>query len=289
MSHLVLGGTGTVGGALVRELLARGEPVRVLTRSAGRAGDLPEGAEAVVGDLLDPRTYPAVFDGARTLFLLNAVSQTELHEGLAGVVEARRAGVERVVYLSVQDADRVPFAPHFAAKVAVEAALRASGVPFTILRPNSFNQNDLWFREAIQEYGVYPQPIGSAGVSRVDVRDIARAAANALTRPGHEGRTYVLAGPQALTGDDVARTWAEALGRDVRYGGDDLDAWERQALQVLPAWMAWDFKLMYAAFLEGGLAATAEQLAEMEDVLGGPPRPFRDFARETAAAWGASG
>lgn len=285
MKHLVLGGTGTVGRAVVQGLLERGEDVRVLCRSEEKAATLPPGAEPVIGDLQDPGTYGGVFPGAETVFVLNAVAATELQEGLAAVNEARRAGARRLVYLSVQNAERLPHVPHFAAKVAVENAIRASGIAFTILRPNNFYQNDLWFRDAIMEYGVYPQPLGGAGCSRVDVRDIARAAVNALTQPGHEGRTYTLAGPDALTGEGCARAYSEALGREVRYMGDDLDAWERQSLQMLPAWMVYDFRLMYAHFQAEGLVATDAELRETETAVGAPPRRFADFVRETVAAW----
>lgn len=285
MRHLVLGGTGTVGSLVVAELLARGERVRVLTRSKERASRLPAGATAVVGDLLDPDTYPAIFADFDHLFLLNAVSSTELHEGLAAVNEARRAGARHLVYLSVQDAEQGVALPHFASKVAIEHAIRASGVPYTILRPNNFFQNDLWLKDAILGHGVYPQPIGDVGLSRVDVRDVARAAVNALTQPGHERATYTLAGPDALTGRDCAEHWSRALGREIRYAGDDLEAWARQARAGLPAPVVYDFRLMYAMFQAQGLRATDAQLRETETILGAPPRGYADFVRETAAAW----
>lgn len=285
MKHLILGGTGTVGGAVVRALLARGEAARVLTRSEESARALPAGAEGVVGDLNDPDCYERVFADFDALFLLNAVSSTELQEGLAAVNEARRAGAGRIVYLSVQNAEGAPHVPHFASKTAIETAIRASGVPFTILRPNNFYQNDYWFRTPVVEYGVYPQPLGAAGTSRVDVRDIAEVAVRVLTEPGFDGRTITLAGPRALTGEDCARDYAAALGREVRYAGDDLDAWAAQARQMLPGWMVYDFRLMYAHFQRHGLVATSAELAEMEALLGRPPRDFADFARETAAQW----
>ena len=154
-----------------------------------------------------------------------------------------------------------------------------------MLRPSSFFQNDLWVRDALLEYGVYPFPLGSKGVSRVDVRDIGLAAANALTGDGHAGRTYTLVGPDALTGPDCARIWGEALGKEIAYGGDDLDAWEEQARGMMPAWLTYDLRLMYELFHTKGLAATDAQLEETRHILGGEPRSFRSFAEETAAQW----
>ena len=190
-----------------------------------------------------------------------------------------------MVYLSVQDVEAGPHIPHFAAKIAIENALRRSGLAVTILRPNNFYQNDHWFRESIVEHGVYPQPIGRAGVSRVDVRDIADAAVRALTSSDYEGRAYAIAGPEALTGPDCARAWAEALDREVVYVGDDLDAWQEQALNMLPAWMVYDLRLMYGLFQEEGLTATGEQLEETRTVVGHEPRSFGDFVREMASSW----
>ena len=291
MMHLVLGGTGTVGSAVVRALLDHGEQVRVLTRSAERAKTLPAGAKAVIGDLTDPDTYAQTFtkdiDG---LFLLNAVDLSELNQGLASVVEAKRAGVKRLVYLSVQGADDDPHLPHFSSKVMIEAAIKASGIPYTILRPNNFFQNDRWFLEAITKHGVYPQPIGNVGLSRIDVRDIATAAVNAFTKPGHENRTYNLAGPDALTGEQTAAAWAKALGRQVRYAGDDLVGWAASMRQYgMPGWMAYDFGLMYGVFQTRGFKASDTMRKETEAAIGGPARRFDDYVRETAASLSAAG
>ena len=96
----------------------------------------------MAGDLLDPATVRSAFAGMDGVFLLNAVSATECHEGLMAVNGARMAGVKKVVYLSVHGVDKAPHLPHFGAKLPVEAALKASGLPFTILRPNNFFQND---------------------------------------------------------------------------------------------------------------------------------------------------
>lgn len=285
MRHLVLGGTGTVGSAVVEKLLEHGEEVRVPSRSEERLDELPDAVEGVVGDLGDPSTYDAIFRDFDRLFLLNAVSPSELQEGLVALEEARKADIDRVVYLSVHRAETGDHVPHFASKVAVERALEGAGIPYTVLRPNNFFQNDLWFREAIVDHGVYPQPIGSVGLSRVDVDDIAEAAVNALLLPGHLGETYPLVGPDALTGEDCARVWSEATGREVAYSGDDLDAWSEQALQMLPGWMVYDFRMMYRLFQEEGLAATRGDLDATRRILGRRPRSFEDWATEAAEGW----
>jgi uncharacterized protein YbjT (DUF2867 family) len=285
MNVLVLGGTGSVGSQVVRELLKRGADVSVLTRDVKKA--LAAGVQPVAGDLLDPSTIRSAFAGRDAVFLLNAVSATECHEGLMAVNGARMAGVKKVVYLSVQDADKAPHLPHFGAKLPVEAALKASGIPFTILRPNNFFQNDVWFKDAMLGFGVYPQPFGDAGLSRVDVRDIAEVAALALTTDAAKNETVNLVGPDVLTATATAATWGGVLGRKIAYGGDDLDAWEKASLAYMPAFMVFDFRLMYAFFQERGLRGTPEDVARVTALLGHAPRSFDEFAAETARAWSA--
>jgi uncharacterized protein YbjT (DUF2867 family) len=285
MNVVVTGGTGTVGSAVVRELVARGGAgVSVVTRDPAKLKDV-KGITAVQGNLLEPASVRRVFDGADAVFLLNPVSQTEASEALMAVTGMRLAKVKRVVYLSVHHAEKAAWLPHFGSKVGVEEALKVSGIPFTILRPNNFYQNDYWFKDVLLQYGVYPQPIGSIGVSRVDVRDIAEAAAVTLTTTGHEGQSYDLVGPQAVTGESTAKSWGAALGKPIAYAGDDLDAWEKQQLQYLPDWMVFDFRSMYEHFQKNGLVASAEAIARQTKLTGHPPRSFDAFAAETAQAW----
>jgi uncharacterized protein YbjT (DUF2867 family) len=285
MRHLILGGTGTVGSLVVRGLLDKGETVRVLTRSADRAKHLPKEVEPVFGDLTDPGTYEKIFADYDNLFLLTANGPSDLMEGLAAVNEAKRTKAKRVVHLSIQDVEKCPEAPHFASKIAIEQGLKALGLPCTILRPNNFYQNDVWFKDAILQYGVYPQPLGDIGCSRVDTRDIADAAVRALTEDGHLGKTYTLAGPDPLTGADCANEFSKALGKPVVYAGNDLVAWAKSMAPYLPAWAVFDFALMYAMFQARGLKATPAQLGETRTILGREPRRFSDYVRESVAAW----
>lgn len=283
MKILVTGGTGTVGSEVVLELLRRNADVSVLTRDVTKA--LPDGAKAVEGNLLEVESVRRVFNGIDAVFLLNPVSQTEASEALMAITAMRTAGVKRVVYLSVHDVTSAPWLPHFGSKIGVEEAIRQSGMAYTILRPNNFYQNDYWFKDVLLQYGVYPQPLGSAGLSRVDVRDIAEAAAIALTTTGHEGETYDLIGPEVVTGESTARAWSEALGKPITYGGDDLDAWEKVQVSYLPHWMVFDFREMYLHFQQTGLKASQEAIDRQTRMLGHPPRPFAAFAAETAKAW----
>ncbi|MBI4503234.1 MAG: NmrA family NAD(P)-binding protein [Gemmatimonadetes bacterium] len=285
MRVLVTGGTGTVGSTVVKALQGKAE-VSVLTRDPEKAKRLPQGVKGVVGNLLDIGTIRSVFKGYDSVFLVTVVSPTEATEGLLALNGIRDAGVKRVVYLSVQDAERAVHLPHFGSKVPVEMAIQASGLAGVILRPNNFYQNDVWYQQALLNYGVYPQPLGSAGVSRVDVRDIADAAVIALTTSKLDGQTLNLVGPDALTGLGTAEIWSKALGKPVKYAGDDMDSWEKQNLAYgIPPVLAYDFRLMYEWFQTKGLKASKEDLAELTNVLGHAPRKYADYVNEMAKAW----
>jgi len=285
MSILVIGGTGTVGSHVVRGLLTKGEAVRILTRSADHADLLPLGASGIIGDLRKPETLRCAMKGIDRMFLVSPLSPTQGEEGMAVVAAAKRAGVRHLVYLSAHGVERAPYIPHFKSKVEIHKALRDSGMAFTLIMANNFFQNDLVYSESIIEEGIYPQPIGDIGLNRVDVRDIADAVVTTLTQTGHEFHCYPLIGVEVLAGQDVANIYSRALGREIRYGGNDLKVWEEKATRALPGWLVPDLRLMYELFQRHGLRASEEDFALQAKVLGHLPRCFHTFVRETVAVW----
>jgi uncharacterized protein YbjT (DUF2867 family) len=168
MRHLILGGTGTVGSAVVNELLARGEKnVRVLTRSPEKAAKLPPGTTSVIGDLGDPTTHPAILCRLRHPVSLNLVTPGTARRPGSVVNQARRQKAKRIVKARPSTTPRRAFKfPLRAAKVAIEAAIRDTGIAYTMIRLNNFYQNDYWYKDVILQHGIYPQPIGEIGLAR---------------------------------------------------------------------------------------------------------------------------
>jgi uncharacterized protein YbjT (DUF2867 family) len=286
MKVLVIGGTGSVGSEVLSALHRAGVNTRCMSRYANKLKSLPAGVEACVGDLERPTTLATAFNGVDGVFLMTALSRNETLQGLAAVTAAKTAGVDKLVYLSVPMPPGSDHIPHYLGKIPIERTIRDSGMNYTILRPNNFFQNDyLWCRAAVMSYGVYPQPIGSVGLSRVDSRDVADAAVNSFLEPGHEGKEYPLHGPDVLTGESVAKIFSKHLGREVRYGGNDLEAWAKQAQHMMPEWMVRDLRIMYDYFQKHGLIATPEDFAEQYKVLGHAPRRFDDFVAEIVPIW----
>lgn len=283
MQILVIGGTGTVGTPTVRGLVERGESPRVLTRSPGDGS--VEGADYVKGDLEDAESLRSALDGVEAVLLITPLHPQEADLGVTAVRAMDDVGIERLVFQSIHGVRRIPDPPHFASKIRIEDEIVATGIPHTVIAPNNFYHNDLLFRDALLEYGVYPQPFGDAGLSRVDVRDIADAHVHALLDLPAEGVTYPIVGPEAWTAEETAAAWARHLGRDIYYGGNDLKAWADQMKPHLPGWLIDDFVQMYARFQERGLVASDEESERSREIVGHDPRTFDDFAEETAADW----
>lgn len=288
MTILVTGATGRVGRHVVAELVKRNAAVRVLVRDPAKA-DFPPSVEVAKGELLDIEALRLAFSGIKTLFLLNAVAGDEFTQAIITLNIAREAGVERVVYLSVFDADRAVNVPHFAVKYGAERMLDMMGFSATILRPAYFIDNELMIRDVIFNYGVYPMPIGSKGVAMVDARDIAEVAAIELVRRDRAeeklpNETINLVGPDTLTGEDLAALWSQTLGRPVAYGGDDPSGFEQNLANMMPKWMAYEMRLMAERYVSDGMIPETGDIDRLTRILGRPLHSYREFASQLAAS-----
>lgn len=260
----------------------------MMTRSPDTAR-VPENVQVVKGDFSDLTSLRAAMDGISTLFLLNAVRPDELHQAITAVNAAHESGIRNIVYLSVMDAEKFANVPHFAAKVAAEYTIRSLGFSAAILRPNYFMQNDLDAVPVLIEHGVYPMVIGSRGVSMVDVRDIADAAVIELTRLERGERpgsvvSHNLVGADVVSAEMAAAIWSSALGRPIHYIGDDLARAEEQMSQGMPLSMAYDLCRMFEGFQTKGFAASSRDVEQFTNLLGRPPRRYRDLVRETVSS-----
>ena len=283
MTILVTGATGRVGRHLVQQLVQRDAKVRVLTRNPAGT-DCPAAVEVMQGDLLDLAALRRAFSGVSTLFLLNAVTGDEFTQALITLNIARESGVERVVYLSVFGADSAVNVPHFAVKFGAERMLAAMGFGATILRPSYFIDNEAMLKDVILQHGIYPMPLGGKGVAMVDARDIAEVAALELIRrdqaPGRlPSTTLNLVGPDTLTGEGAAAIWSELLGRPILYAGDDPQGFEQNMATFMPAWMAYEMRLMAERYVSDGMLPQPSDRERLVQMLGRPLHGYRDFAR----------
>jgi uncharacterized protein YbjT (DUF2867 family) len=278
---LVTGANGTVGRELVRLLAEAGAEVRAGRHRLDDSGALPAGARSVVVDFDSPATLDAACRGAGSIYLLTPQLPSATAYVRAVVDAARMGGVERVVRHSMHDA------PHGRDALSrwhrqAEEIVVSSGLAYTILRPNAFMQNFVTlYAPTIREQGFFRLPLGHARLSSVDTRDVAAAASSVLLSGRHDGTAYVLTGPEALTGEEMATTVTAVIGRPVHYVDEPEDAGRppRDAEGIAAS----------AALVELSAEMRAGKLAavsgDLERLIGRPPASFACFARDNRASW----
>jgi uncharacterized protein YbjT (DUF2867 family) len=286
---LIVGGTGHIGSLVVRALSKCDVQVCALS-DASSPDDPPPNVAPVRGDVRDVDFMRALLGKTRTLFLLNPVVPDEMVRALLTINLAAAAGIQRVVYFSMVNADTFGDVPHAAAKYAAERMIAQLGIQATILRPNYFFQNDAAHQKALLDDGVYPMPIGRLGVSMVDTRDIAEVAARELVQREQSPHplpteTIEIVGPERFTGDSIAKLWSDVLGRSIHYGGDDLAAFEAGARAQFSSSMAYDTALMFRGFHRDGMFGAANAAQRLEAMLGRSLRTYRAFAEEMKSVW----
>ena len=275
---LVIGATGTIGTQVVAALRERGAEVRAGVRDPAKATALRElGAQLVRFDYADPSSYAAALDGIERVFSLSPFSADFEHVLAPFAASLREAGIAHVVRISASGAD--PASPLELGRrhAAAEAAIRDSGVAWTILRPTFFMDNFINFAGAsVREQGTFYGASKDQPVAYVSTRDIAEVAAEILLAPSeHAGQTYALTGPSAVRDTEVAQTLSEALGREVRYidlSPDQISAGAMQ--QGAPAWRAEALAGLETVKAQGWAAEVSPAVAQ---VLGREGERFDAF------------
>jgi uncharacterized protein YbjT (DUF2867 family) len=278
---LIVGATGLVGSATLRQLTARGVPVRALVRSAAKAATLAgPGVETVVGDLERPASLDTALIGVTRALLISPLHPHQVEWQGNFVEAARRAGAVHIVKLSgLGTASDSPLrSGRWHAQT--ERHVAEAGLPFTYLHPPFFMQNLLRSAATIATQGVLTASMQAGKIAMVDARDVATVAVAALTSDGHVGKTYTITGPEALSFQEVAVRLSDVTGRRVTYQDVPL-ATVRQELVAasLPPWLV-EVRMEFAAALRDGYAAAVTDT--VQTVTGQPARTFGAFVREHA-------
>lgn len=278
---LVTGATGTIGSATVMALKARGARFKIAARSPDKLQG--QEVETVPFDWEKPETFGPALQGVERIFLLTPNTTDQQTQYTQALVDAaKQAGVKHIVRLSVMGADAEPGILLGRMHRASERVIQDSGIAWTMLRPTFFMDNFLNY------YGIDPKKDGTVHLAHgqgkaswVDGRDVGEVAAVALASSGHEGKAYDLTGPEALGAAEVLAILSEALGRKYTYV-DIPEETARKSMQdmQLPAWMVTGFLELDAMIRNGGAARPA---TGVKDVLGRPPRSFKEFAKDLAA------
>jgi len=277
---LITGASGTVGKAVLAEVARSGAKRRAMYRSKDEAAKAPAGTETVIADFSDKASLAPALRGVESVYLVcSPIPDLVQLEG--NVIEACvSAGVSRVVLNSALGAgDYSKSFPSWHRRV--EDKLKASKLAHCILRPNSFMQNILaFYAPSIRAQGAFYAAMDNARTSYIDVRDVAAVAAKALQSREHDGQTYELNGPEALTCAEISEKISRHAAVPARFVDIPVEAQRKAMLdQKMPEWQVTAL-LDLQAYYTGGQGGTVDGL--LQKLLGRSPITMDHFLQEFA-------
>jgi uncharacterized protein YbjT (DUF2867 family) len=278
---LITGITGKIGTELLPLLANSGEKFRLLTRDPSKV-KAPSNAEVVKGDLSDAASVESAMKGVTRAFLVvgSFPGSTKLHND--AIDTAKKAGVKHLVRLSVVGAELKSPVTLARWHAESDAHLAKSGLHYTILQPGAFMQNLLASAATIRKESAFYGAAGDGKNPFIDARDIAGVALKVLTSSGHEGKTYVLSGGEALSYAQVAEKLSRVTGRPVKYVNLTSDQFRGGLMSAgLPGWLADDYMAMHQAQAGGAMAAVSPVVA----TLLGKARTLDEFLVANVAAF----
>jgi uncharacterized protein YbjT (DUF2867 family) len=276
---LVTGASGNAGRAVVNELLTSGSSFRGMYRNQEDARQAPAGISTVIADFSSTESMKGALVGVDSVYLVCSPIPA-LVELESKVIDAcRESSVKHVVLNSALGAADYP--KSFPAwHRMVEDRLKASGLAFTILRPNSFMQNIVsYLAPSIREQGAFFAAMGDARTSYLDLRDIAAVIARVAVSPAeHLGKTYELNGPEAVTYAELAERISRVCRRPVNFVNIPEAAQRTSMLGMgMPAWQVDALLDLQRYYTNGQGGEVTEVLAQL---LGRPPMKIDSFLAE---------
>ncbi len=282
---LVTGATGLSGSAVIREFARQQTPVRELVRSRAKSHDLEmlPTVELVEGDMLRPETLADALSGVERVLMISSADQQMVETQCAFIDAAKKAGVRHIVKFSgLNAALDSPFL-FTRMHAEIERYLERSGLVWTHLRPSQFMQVYLREVPTFVAESAFFLPLEDAKLAPVDVEDIAKVAFALLHTPGHEGKSYEMTGPEALSMTEIAEQISLAIGKTVRYVNIPQAERKRVLLAAgVPPYFA-DALDVQASERRKGSEAVVHP--ETHAALGIRPTTFAEFARRHAAAF----
>ena len=279
-SVLVTGSTGNVGVEVVKQLLARGASVKASVLP-GRDEAVVEGAVPVEFDFATPATFGAALEGVDRVFLMRPPHMADAKAFRPFIEAMERAGIRKVVFLSVQGAGLNIFVPHH----GIEVLLKKSSLAWTFLRPSFFMQNLTTTHLAdIRDRSEIYVPAGGGRTNFIDVADIGEAAAVCLTTPGRGKKAYEITGSEALTYDEVATILSAACDRPITYPRPSAKEFKRHMKQEC----GYDdefVNVMGAIYAIAKLGMAAGTTDTFEKLVGRTPHTLKQWATQSAACW----
>jgi uncharacterized protein YbjT (DUF2867 family) len=275
---LVTGATGNVGAQAVKELRGRGTTVRAFVRDPEHAAAiLGDDVDLAYGDFADVDTVRQALDGVDRVFLVCPNDPLQVEYAANAIDAAALEGVQQLVVMSTMGAEAGSQTVFFDQHGRIEEYARGSGVPTVVLRSSQLMSNLRASADSIKQAGRFFLPAGDARIAMIDPRDVAAVTAAVMETSDHDGLTYSLTGPEAITYGAVAEHLSHALGRPIAYVAvTDEAALTGLAQAGLPQWLAEQIVAVFGALRAGVNASTTDRVREL---TGRQPRGIDDFAR----------
>ena len=275
---LVTGATGNTGSLLVPALLRAGVDVRILVRDEAKAKPLKDlGAEVVLGDLDKPETILPAVKNVDKIYLLTWNGETQLQQAINVIDAAKKSGNPHIVRHSMWGSENSRIIKQ---GYKIDEILKESGLPWTILKPTFYMQNTMMAAQTISSDGVIYWDMKDGKLGMIDVRDIADAAFAVITGKDHEGKEYILTGPEAISFNDVAKIFSNVLDTEIKYVSVPGEAALQSMVGMgLPEWIAKGYVELSEGFSENFANSTTRNV---EILTGHPSRSFEQFASDFA-------
>ena len=275
---LITGATGNTGSLLVPKLLKSDVDVSIFVRDEAKASELQKmGAKVVLGDLDKPETIrPAVMDVDK-IYLLTWNGQTQLKQAENFIKEAGRTGKPHIIRHSMWGSENSRIIQQ---GYKVDEIIKSSGMPWTILKPTFFMQNTMMAAQTIASDGIIYWDMKDGKLGMIDVRDIADSAYAVITGKGHEGKSYILTGPESISFHDVAHAFSRVLGKEVKYVNVPGDAsFQAMVGMGMPEWIAKGYQELSEGFSNNFANSTTNNV---KILTGHQARSFEQFAADFA-------
>jgi uncharacterized protein YbjT (DUF2867 family) len=266
----IIGESGTNAAPWTDAFLAAEWTVRNLVRNPELLAPRPNRTARAL-DLDDRRSYQPALAGADVLGLVTPADPDQVERETGLIEAAGRAGVARIIRVSVMGAGLAqPISPFARWAAEIDGALSRSNIPYVLLRANGYMQNLLRQRSSI-EAGRYVQPTGETAGAYLDVRDIADVAV-AVANGSFDGKVLTLTGPDTETGAQIAAVLSEVLRRPVTFVSPDLERFRSELIQNgVPKWRVDALVEVYANILGGRGSHLSVVSPDVEAVTGRPP------------------
>jgi len=276
---LVIGATGTIGKTVCELLKAEKANFTALVRNEEKAQNfVSKGINTVIGDLSDVNSLRKAMEGVDKLFLLSVTSPDLPKLQANAAIIAKEKGIKHIVKISVRGASVEANFNIGRFHGQTEKEIQKLGIPYTFLQPHSFMQNLFFDRQNIVDQNAIYSTMGNGKIPMIDTRDIAAFAVKALMNSGHENKSYILTGPEAISYQDIAEELSRALNRNIKYiSQTPEEGYKTMMSSGMPEWLVDDMTGLNKIY---GANQAAEVSPAVQQILGRKPIQLKEFIKD---------